>query len=217
MSSSCPTEQDTQNVPGVVKMVLDDSSSKDTDPTASVSLSETNSFTFDPELYKQCFITDEDEAYYRKEIGLKAKRIESLSEGIDETTKSTDKKVDVIDATTKSLAKDVKKLLVCSTRDGQRNLVEDHARRGKEIAMLKKEIAALKKAQTNGLPLRDQTNHLMEAGRGRKLSLKVKNADEHVIRNSSKAKAAAKKKGMKNNREIHGPWPYGGGLGESKL
>ena len=205
-------------------MVLDDSSSKDTDPTASVSLSATNSFTIDPEWYNHYFITDEEEAYYRKEISLKTKRIESLAEGIDETTKSTDKKVDGIDATTKdidattkSLAKDVKTLLVFSTRDGQKNLVEDHARRGKEIAMLKKELATLKKAQTNGLPLRDQTNHLMEAGRGRKLSLKVKNADEHVIRNSSKAKAAAKKKGMKNNREIHGPWPYGGGLGDSKL
>ena len=177
-------------------MVLDDSSSKDTDPTASVSLSATNSFAIDPEWYNHYFITDEEEAYYRKEISLKTKRIESLAEGIDETTKSTDKKVDGIDATTKSTVKELDSLVkdledVIKRLEATKNLAEAHSRVLKENAMLKKKIATLEKAQTSGPALRDQTNQLTEAERRMKVK---KNADEHVIRNSSKAKASARRR-----------------------
>eukprot|EP00956_Cyclotella_meneghiniana_P011747 scaffold16521_cov66-Cyclotella_meneghiniana.AAC.10 len=209
-------------------MGTDDLSSKVIHPTASVSLSTTDSFTIDPELYKQCFITDEEEAYYRKEIGLKPKRIESLSLSTTKSLadsisidpevyerycmtaekrayyrkkmglreKGIESKAQCNDATTKSTVKEMDSLVkdledVIKRLGATKNLAEAHSRVLKENAMLKKKIATLEKAQTSGPALRDQTNQLTEAERRMKVK---KNADEHVIRNSSKAKASARRR-----------------------
>lgn len=121
-------------------------------------------------------------------------RLESKADKIDDTMSDTNTRM-------KAVERNVKALL-----EPKKQLVEERDHLQKENAFLKKQYRQLARKMKSGVtsPLRDISNNRVKASQGNQLSAKVKKADDHVQRNSSKNVEAAKKKIIKNTQSGHG-------------